>query len=275
MERMSSYSRVRRYLFSFVILFSVSALLFILFHSISTLDTLVWRLACSLSKKALSRLLLRSGSSVTLIMAVGFALRAFFLATEGGLSMANSMMPHGAAESSNSSLFTYTTDLVEDSASSRHSRSTSSVNQPLPGEQAMPPAPVMQEAANQALPDVRYPHDEIIGGDSVERIQRRLLSKHSNPSPEIIQGALHDAEDRFEIKVEIIRVMAGLHPGGDWMRRGATALYNSRTATGEEKYERLLNMLEDLKDGGSHSSTFRLLVERVPLRADEDQESAT
>jgi len=28
-------------------------------------------------------------------MAVGFALRAFFLATEGGLSMANYMMPHG------------------------------------------------------------------------------------------------------------------------------------------------------------------------------------
>lgn len=106
--------------------------------------------------------------------------------------MENSRMPnpHGAAESTHSDLFTYTSDMVEDSASSGRSISTSSVNQPLPGEQAMPPAlPVMQEAANQALPDVPYPHDEIIGGDSIERIQRRLLSKHSNPSSEIIQGA--------------------------------------------------------------------------------------
>jgi hypothetical protein len=101
---------------------------------------------------------------------VGFALRAFFLATGGGLSMANYMM-HGAAESSISALFTYTSDsyLVEDSASSGRSRSTtSSVNQPLQGEQATPPAlPVMQEAANQAPPYVPYPHqlNDIIGKD--------------------------------------------------------------------------------------------------------------
>jgi hypothetical protein len=81
---------------------------------------------------------------------------------------------------------TYTSDLADDSASSGRSRSTaSSVNQPLPGEQAMPPAPpVMQEGANRAPPYVPYPHpvDEIIGGDSVESIQRRLLGTNLNPS---------------------------------------------------------------------------------------------
>ncbi|CAI8600588.1 unnamed protein product [Vicia faba] len=60
-----------------------------------------------------------------------------------------------------SDLFTYTSDMLEDSASSGHSSSTSAVNQPLPGEQAMPPAlPVMQEAA---LP-YPYQNNEIIGG---------------------------------------------------------------------------------------------------------------
>ncbi|EEF26853.1 ATP synthase alpha subunit mitochondrial, putative [Ricinus communis] len=44
-------------------------------------------------------------------------------------------------EDSSSALFTYTSDLEEeDSIGSGRSRSTSSVNQPIPGEQAMPPA---------------------------------------------------------------------------------------------------------------------------------------
>lgn len=51
-----------------------------------------------------------------------------------------SMMPHGAAESTNSDLFTYTSDLVKDSGISRSSISTTTVNQPLLEEQAIPPA---------------------------------------------------------------------------------------------------------------------------------------
>lgn len=43
------------------------------------------------------------------------------------------------------------------------------------------------------------------------------------------------AEDLFEVKVEVIRLMLGLDPTGDWMGRGARALDNNpRTATGEE-----------------------------------------
>ncbi|YP_007516926.1 hypothetical protein (mitochondrion) [Glycine soja] len=126
----------QQFLYSFLIIIPLLGMFYYLClmqSSSETFYTLVWRLACSLSKEALSRLLLR-GSSVTLIMAGGFALRAFFLATEGGLSMENSMMPHphGAAESTHSDGFTYTSDMVPDSSSS--GRSISSVEQPIPEE---------------------------------------------------------------------------------------------------------------------------------------------
>ena len=39
------------------------------------------------------------------------------------------------------------------------------------------------------------------------------------------------AEDLFEVKVEIIQQMADLDPTGDWMGRGARALENPHTAT--------------------------------------------
>nr|AOT98967.1 hypothetical protein [Oryza rhizomatis] len=185
----------------------------------------------------------------------------------------------GAEGPSNSALFTYTSDLAEDLVSSGRSRSTaSSVNQPLQGEQAMPPAlPVMQEAANRAPPYVPYPHqlNEIIGGDSVESIQRRLLGTNLNPSAHDIRMARMQAEDLFEVKVDIIRKMAGLHPSGDWMGWVARALDNPRTATGEEDLARLHQMLEDLQSGNSQSAAFWLLVKRVRLRAGEDQNSAT
>lgn len=161
--------------------------------------------------------------------------------------------------------------MLADSASSGRSSSTSAVNQPLPGEQAMPPAlPVMQEAANRALP-YPYQEDEIRGGDSVLSIQRRLLGGFPSPSAHDIQMARIQAEDLFEVKVDIIRKMTGLHPSGDWMGRGARALDNLRTATGEESLSRLHQMLDT---GNLQSATFWLLVERVPLRADVDQHSA-
>lgn len=130
-------------------------------------------------------------------------------------------------------------------------------------------------AQEVAPPVVPYPYseDEIIGGDSVESIQRRLLGRFPSPSAHEIQMARIEAEDLFEVKADICRVMAGLHPSGDWMVRGARALDNPRTATGEESLSKLLRMREDLQTG-LQSATFRQLADRVPFRADEDQDSA-
>lgn len=50
--------------------------------------------------------------------------------------------------------------------------------------------------------------------------------------------------------------MTGLDPTGDWLGRGARALDNPRTATGEESLERLRSFLDDLNQGGKRSETF-------------------
>lgn len=204
-----------------------------------------------------------------------YFLFVFLMALACSIPIAFCARADDGAVPSPSDLLTYTSDMLEDSASSGRSSSTSAVNQPLPGEQAMPPAlPVMQEAANRALP-YPYQNNEIIGGDSVESIQRRLLGRFPSPSAHEIQMARIEAEDLFEVKVDICQVMAGLHPSGDWMGRGARALDNLRTATGEESLSKLLRMREDLQTAGLQSATFRQLADRVAFRADGDQHSAT
>nr|QHI41674.1 ribosomal protein S4 [Paraprenanthes diversifolia] len=181
-----------------------------------------------------------------------------------GIPVAFSAGESLSAVPSHSDWFTYTDDMLEDSASSGRSSSTSAVNQPLPGEQATPPAlPVMQGA--RTLPYVPYPYDpeEVIGGDSVRSIEGRLLSGKTAPSPLDIYLARINAEDLFEVKVDIIREMAGLHPSGDWLGRGARALDNPR---GEESLGKLLQMLADLRTRNFQSETFGLLKGKVFLR---------
>ena len=233
--------------------------------SIDLFNSLLFKIGLSLGSRVLSYALLKLGLAGGLAWVFLFVLRALFSA-DGGVSIGNGMMPHGAAESTNSDLFTYTSDLVEDSGSSGRSRSTSTVNQPLPGEQAMPPAlPVMQEAANQAAPvPYPYPHDEILGGDSVESIQRRLLGGSPSPSAHLIQMARIQAEDLFEVKVDICQVMAGLHPGGDWMGRGARALDNPRTFTGEDSLENLSRLRDGVVSGDA--TTITTLKQRMLWR---------
>ncbi|KAL0294417.1 UNVERIFIED_CONTAM: putative mitochondrial protein [Sesamum angustifolium] len=82
----------------------------------------------------------------------------------------------------------------------------------------------------------------MVGGDSVRAIQSRLLSNSPEPSFEEIQRAHIDAQDRFEVKVEILRQMATLDPDGDWERRGARALDNPHTSTGEPSLDNLYNI---------------------------------
>lgn len=175
---------------------------------------------------------------------------------------------------SSSEWFTYTSDLEENSsASGGHSRSTESVNQP--GEQAMPPAlPVMQEAANEEDRPIFWNPDYLFGGDSKNSIQRRLLSQSHNPSAQDIYLAGIQAEDLFQVKVDIIRQMATLDPEGDWLGRGARALDNPRTKTGEESLANLYKLRDELAQRGISSPSFgdlkmkvfRRLIDRHPHR---------
>ena len=123
---------------------------------------------------------------------------------------------------------------------------------------------------------VRFPYepDELIGGDSVSSIQRRLLSSKPFPSAEEIDFARMQAEDLFEVKVQIIRQMEGLDPTGDWMRRGARALDSPNSATGESSLERLYSLSDDLSRNGKRSKAFFSLSEKVALRRDDDAGSS-
>lgn len=154
------------------------------------------------------------------------------------------------------------------------SGSTPSVNQPRPGD--MPPAHPLASGEAEAGPSnrppqvVSYPYrlDEVIGGDSVRSIQRRLLAAAGSTFPlyEEIRWAEDNAKDIFEAKVHIIQQMAHLDPAGDWLGRGACALENSRTKTGEEPYARLLQIGESLEREGTQSPFFHDLRGRVFLR---------
>lgn len=63
--------------------------------------------------------------------------------------------------------------------------------------------------SNKPLPIEAYPYTdtEVIGGDSVSAIQRRLLEKYPNPSAEILGRTRLEAQDLFEVKVKIIPKM--------------------------------------------------------------------
>ncbi|KAF5789986.1 hypothetical protein HanRHA438_Chr09g0389261 [Helianthus annuus] len=54
------------------------------------------------------------------------------------------------------------------------------------------------------------------------------------------------AEDLFEVKVQIIQRMQVLDPTGDWMRQGARALDSPNSATGESSLKRLNSFLDEL-----------------------------
>ncbi|KAK4268002.1 hypothetical protein QN277_024711 [Acacia crassicarpa] len=119
-----------------------------------------------------------------------------------------------------------------------------------------------------------YAEDEVIGGDSVLSIHNRLLAKYDSPSTEVIKWARITAEELFEVKVDIICLMAPLDPEGDWERRGARALDNPRTKTGEQSYARLCQIRDSLSNEGIQSQFFFGLKERVFLRKENlDDES--
>lgn len=155
-----------------------------------------------------------------------------------------------------------------------------SVNQPEgEGPAANPVTPPREEAGPSFQPPrVPYQPDEVIGGDSVDSIARRLLAKYPNPSYADMQRERENAAELFEVKVDIYRTMEGLDPTGDWLGRGTRALENPRehTRMGEPSLGSLLNQLEDLQRGGVRSETYWKLKGKVPLkRMDLPQNSST
>lgn len=166
-------------------------------------------------------------------------------------------------------------------ATERESAETgTSVNQPESGR--VPPANQVAPRGDEAGPSNQpprvepYPYqlDEVIGGDSVNSIQHRLLKRYVFPSAEVIERARLEAEDLFEVKVQIIRQMTPLHPEGDWLRRGARALDNPRTATGEESLDKLYKLLSDLNENGVESQSFQALKGKVFLRQEDIDEDS-
>ncbi|KAK4438476.1 putative mitochondrial protein [Sesamum alatum] len=106
-----------------------------------------------------------------------------------GSSGGADLFGHGNPGNASSEFFTYTSDLEEDSASSGRSISTSSVNQPIPREQAGPsnavpaPQPAAAPAAQQHNHLAAGPNNhEVVGGERMEDIVRWLLLKSDNPS---------------------------------------------------------------------------------------------
>ena len=250
------------------------------------------KIGFSLGARALSVFLIKMGCSGGLALAIAVLFKAFFTA-EAAPDLGSQMASSGA-ENSVSTFLLYLRDLSSNTeGESAHEPSTSSswtgalissetetggtgtsVNQGVarPVPPANPVASGEAEAGPSHVVPFPYDGDEVIGGDSVESIQRRLLSKQENPSPEIINLARLDAEDRFEVKVEIIKGMTALDPEGDWPGRGARALDNPYTATGEESLE-TLSLLRDRVAEGDAATISTLKQRMLWRRSDGDTES--
>ncbi|OIV89893.1 hypothetical protein TanjilG_14031 [Lupinus angustifolius] len=151
------------------------------------------------------------------------------------------------------------TDLLDPATST--SSGTGSVNQPPEGMPVPPANPVAPGEAD-IRPVVAYPYqeDEMIGGQSVLDIRTRLLRSKAQPSAEEINLAHINAQDRFEVKVDIIQQMAVLdsEPSGDWTGRGARALDNPRAVRtgGEPSLIELYRLRDELHEGGVQSDAF-------------------
>lgn len=151
---------------------------------------------------------------------------------------------------------------------------------PLLGSSSVSGSSVNQgEAAGQPddiPPFTPYPYqpDQVIGGDSVNSIQSRLLANEPLPSPERCQLARFDAEDLFEVKVAIVEFMSVHDPTGNWLERGAEALANPRTASGEPKLETLYGILDNLRTRGAQSEDFWALRDKMIWRRELHDESS-
>lgn len=258
-------SLLRSSFYSFLILFSFLCICYSVFVCLNALDLfhdLLSRMGILCAGRSLHSFLLRLGCPSTLVFLIVFAVRTMIrgLDAESGKMMA----PSGSGSSASWTALFYPPSSTEGEST----EGESSVNQPsaTPGNAALSP----QEADSPPrVAPFPFQEDEIIGGDSILSIQRRLLGNNSDPSYEELQRALIDAKELFPIKVKIVRQMTGLDPTGDWLRRGARALDDPRTATGEPSLQKLLHLRDDLKRGGVRSQAFWDLKRKVFLRTED------
>ena len=255
------------------------------FTSIDVFHDLLTRCGFSLGGRALSFYLIHKGIPAGIAFYDTIVLRTFFF-TLVGTPFILQMNASGSSVEINSSASkdyweSFDLGVLEEAFSQTKSEGTGSVNQQeaRPSHSYNPSASRGEGAgpANQPPGVVPYPYqpDEVIGGDSVLYIERRLLGKYSAPSYEDIRMARIEAEDLFEVKVEILKHMAALDPMGDWMGRGALALENPRTATGEESISKLYSILENLQSAGMESPVFKELQGKRLPRLDEDENSSS
>ncbi|KAJ8426945.1 LOW QUALITY PROTEIN: hypothetical protein Cgig2_001261 [Carnegiea gigantea] len=188
---------------------------------------------------------------------------AFILEKDVGILEAkNEMAPSGASGSSSSSSWTGVLRGILFNETTTEDTSSTSMNQP-----EGPPFP----RANLTPPVIPFPYadGEVIGAESVHSIHHRLMnalamSKREELLLEDYRLTRYQAEDPFEVKVSIIRQMALLDS------EGAQALYNPRTAKGEERLERLHALDEDLNRGGVQSQALKLLKDKAFQRHNSD-----
>jgi hypothetical protein len=254
--------RLRSYFLKSLLLFTVLALAYSFFISIGAIDVLM-----GLLKKAGI-----SGGVHALKKSCGFGgillsglLTVVFLPDW----LSHWMASPSSATSGESSWTRYL-----ESSETRPSADTGSpsVNQ-LEGHPANPVASPGEAGPSnlRTAPVTPFPYrdDEIIGGDSVESIKWRFVERLRDPS--LIDDYLcHiEAQETFEAKVSIIQTMAGLDPRGDWIGRGARALDNPHTSTGEQPIERLSQIRDDLSAHGTRSKFFSELQQKVFLKRDD------
>lgn len=276
-------SRLRQVCMCLFIFLSSFLLIYFIFKLTGYEDlwkTLMGRLPLSLGYRTLCRFL---GWECGILGALFFFSSIYFFGDAGIPEARNNMAPSGASGSSSSSSWTGVLGGILSNETTTEDTSSTSVNKPE--GPPFPRANLVPEQAgpsNQTPPVIPFPYadDELIGGESVNSIHHRLLNalqakKGDDLSLEDYRLTRYQAEDLFEVKASIIRRMAPLDPEGDWEALGAKALYNPRTATGEERLERLLVLDEDLNSFGVQSQAFKLLKDKVLRRRYSDAHSET
>ena len=215
---------------------------------------------CLLGVCALQVFLKKRGAPGPVSIGIPSFLRAIIDCTEGAPLLGQMMLPGGTDPGASSSA------AIEGVAPVPAAADRAPI---MEGVAPVPAAAALDLELRLGLPPIREGvapgpdlADRVVGGDSVYAIQRRLLEREGpNPPLHTYDITRYDAIDRFLMKEKILRRMQALDPEGPWLERGARALDNPRTATGEETVARLHEIFDQLQEG-RESEAFKRLKNR-------------